>query len=65
MRNKEFPYQKYLSNPAWQTVDHAIERLASNADLIEKTERRYIVGFILKQLVDEGFLNEEKSADSK
>jgi hypothetical protein len=56
MKPKEFPYKKFQATEAWKIVDHAIEELVENKDLTETTARRYIVGFILKQLDDNKLL---------
>ena len=50
MKSKEFPYKKFQATKAWNVVENAIEKLVENKDLVETTARRYIVGFILKQL---------------
>ena len=47
---KEFPYNQFQATETWSVVDNAIKQLAENKDLVETTDRRYIVGFILKQL---------------
>ena len=53
MRNKKntFPYQDYESIPAWKILGQAIEELERNKDLIIQTDKRYIIGFILKEFV--------------
>lgn len=52
MKFKEFPYENLQATKAWNIVDDAIGQLVKNNDLKETTARRYIVGFILKQLND-------------
>ena len=52
----EFPYKEFQDTEAWSVVDNAIEQLVENKDLMETTARRYIVGFILKQLDDNKLL---------
>lgn len=59
MKAKEFPYQKFQATPAWEVVEQAIGKLINNSDLVEKTDRRYIVGFILKELADKELLKTE------
>jgi hypothetical protein len=56
MKFKEFPYKKFQTTEAWSIVDDAIKQLVENKDLVETTARRYIVGFILKQLDDNKLL---------
>jgi hypothetical protein len=60
MKFKEFPYKKLQATKAWSIVDGAIEQLVENKDLVETTARRYIVGFILKQLNDNKLLKKDK-----
>lgn len=50
MKSKEFPYKKFQTTKAWNVVESAIKELAANNDIVETTDRSYIVGFILKQL---------------
>lgn len=44
-------YDHPKKHPAWQVIDSAIEELIENDDLAEKTEREYIVGYVLEQLI--------------
>jgi hypothetical protein len=60
MKFKEFPYEKFQTTKAWNIVDDAIGQLVENKDLTETTARRYIVGFILKQLSDNKLLKNDK-----
>jgi hypothetical protein len=60
MKFKEFPYKKFQATEAWSVVDDAVEQLVKNKDLVETTARRYIVGFILKQLDDSKLLKKDK-----
>jgi hypothetical protein len=60
MKFKEFPYKKLQATEAWGIVDGAIEQLVENKDLVETTARRYIIGFILKQLNDNKLLKKDK-----
>lgn len=59
MTSNEFPYHNFQSHPAWGAVDRAIEKLVDNSDLIEQTHRRYIVGYIVKELSENGLLKSE------
>jgi hypothetical protein len=60
MKFKEFPYKKIQATKTWNVVDDAVEQLVKNKDLVETTARRYIVGFILKQLDDSELLKKDK-----
>jgi hypothetical protein len=55
-KSKEFSYKQLQVTETWGVVDSAIKQLAENKDLVETTDRRYIVGFILKQLDDNKLL---------
>ncbi|HEY2785106.1 MAG TPA: hypothetical protein VGJ05_09045 [Fimbriiglobus sp.] len=48
------PYQKYEETMAWKIIDEAISELVSNRDLKEMTARVYIIGFLVKRLVESG-----------
>lgn len=50
--NKEFPYAHVESLRVWKVLDQGIQDLAANGDLDEKTERKYIVGYLAKLLLD-------------
>ena len=57
---EEFPDKEFQATKAWMIVDDAIERLVENKDLVETTARRYLVGFILKQLNEAKLLKNDK-----
>jgi hypothetical protein len=57
---REFQYNQLQATETWSVVDDAIKQLAENKDLVETTDRRYIVGFILKQLDDNKLLKTVK-----
>ena len=40
--------------PAWKIVDEAISALVANQDIKEATDRCYIVGYLIKCLVEAG-----------
>ena len=44
----------FRTSPARAVIDRAISELVENQDLVEGTLRPYIVGYILKQLLDAG-----------
>jgi len=44
------PYAAYEGTRNWKVLDHAIDELVTNSDLIERTDRAYIVGFLCKAL---------------
>lgn len=46
----ERPYKEYEAHPTWKRVDKAISDLVENQDLVERTARPYIVGYICKIL---------------
>jgi hypothetical protein len=47
------PYVAYESTSNWKALNEAIDELVANSDLIEKTNRAYIVGFLCKALDEE------------
>jgi hypothetical protein len=48
----EHPYDDYEGTALWRQIDAAVRDLVDNGDLLEQTDRRYIVGYITKQLSD-------------
>jgi hypothetical protein len=52
MTSTSHPYQQYEGTALWQAVDHAIDDLVNNGDLIEQTRREYIVGYICKIITE-------------
>jgi hypothetical protein len=45
-----FPYEAQRGTPVWEVVDRAINNLVDNKDIVETTQRDYIVGYICKKL---------------
>ena len=45
------PYQQYESHPYWKQLDKAISALVKNQDLLERTARPYIVGYLCQALL--------------
>lgn len=52
-------YKKYEKMKAWKVIEKSLNDLKNNQDLEEKTERKYIVGYLCKQLTNKHLLNEE------
>jgi hypothetical protein len=46
------PYVKYEGSSLWAAVESAIRDLVANADIVEQTNRNYIVGYLCKVLTD-------------
>lgn len=42
------PYAEYEADPLWPLIQKGIDDLVKNQDLIERTERSYIVGYLCK-----------------
>ena len=42
------PYLLFQGTPLWKAVEKGVSDLIENQDLIEKTNRGYIVGYICK-----------------
>lgn len=50
----DFPYRMLMSHPAWAIIDGALSDLESNDDLELRTARRYVIGYLIQQLVEQG-----------
>ncbi len=59
---KEFPYIEFESTELWSVINQAIEDLVENTDIIETTDRKYIVGYLCKIVFNAGLVcvNTEK-----
>jgi len=57
---KTHPYKELKGTRTWKVVNRAINALVVNQDLVEKTPREYIVGYLTKKLSDEGLTSERK-----
>ena len=47
------PYVKLEGTPIWIAVASAIDDLVQNNDLVEKTPRSYIVGYLSQRIVND------------
>ena len=47
------PYSDYEGTKNWKLLDQAIDELVTNSDLIEQTNRAYIVGYLCKSLAED------------
>ena len=65
MKNNKIPYKSFERLVAWPVIEDAIKSLVDNKDIIEQTDRRYIVGYLVKQLSDKGVLIVAKSVKVK
>lgn len=57
------PYEDYEKTIGWKTIDKAINDLVKNNDLEECTAREYIVGYIVKSLIEAKVLHTEGEAN--
>jgi hypothetical protein len=48
------PYEMYMESQLWKNIDEAITDFVDNNDIVEKTRRDYIVGYICKKLEKRG-----------
>jgi len=48
----EHPYVRYEEGAIWRAVESALHDLVANGDLVRKTNRKYIVGYICKVLAE-------------
>jgi hypothetical protein len=46
----KFPYRKFEDTELWKTIDTALVELEENRDFHLTTARRYVVGYLCKQL---------------
>ena len=49
-----YPYHQYETTLAWKIINQAVSDLVENQDIQETTARVYIVGYLVKRLVEEG-----------
>jgi hypothetical protein len=49
---------------AWKVVDESISDLVANNDIKEMTPRPYIVGYIVKRLMESGTVTKETAVSS-
>lgn len=59
----DHPYRRFEETKLWETVDRAIGELVENQDLEEKTLRRYIVGYLVQELVNAGLVETDSPDD--
>jgi hypothetical protein len=50
----QHPYIEFEGTKAWKVLDAELSTLVGNGDVIEQTDRRYIVGSLCKALAQEG-----------
>lgn len=48
----KFPYEKYQDSKLWCTVQKALNDLVDNNDLALCTNRDYVVGYLVKMILD-------------
>lgn len=46
------PYENYKSHALWKVIEKAIAELVGNQDMLEKTKRDYIVGYLVEKIVE-------------
>ena len=47
------PYENYEADPLWPLIEKGITDLVTNQDLIEQTDRNYIVGYLCDVILKE------------
>ena len=52
-------YDDFLETKIWMVLERGIQDLVANEDLEEKTNRKYLIGYLAKCLSDENCLNRE------
>ena len=48
------PYVQFVDTDAWSILNAALDELVKNGDLVEQTNRDYIVGYLCKALAEKG-----------
>jgi hypothetical protein len=56
MSNRKHPYNIYETHPIWPLISESIDKLVKNGDLIEQTDRSYIVGFFVQELLNNDYI---------
>jgi hypothetical protein len=49
----QHPYVQFEGTKVWQIIDAELSALVKNGDVIEQTDRRYIIGSFCKALATE------------
>ena len=44
------PYETHRGTELWKIVDKAVSDLVENSDIVETTQRNYIVGYLCQSL---------------
>jgi hypothetical protein len=65
MKKPTHPYKNLQKTDLWRVIDRALDDLVSNHDVTEQTRREYIVGYLCKQLKQNGFQRVELRAGSE
>jgi len=47
-QRRTHPYARWEGTPLWKAIDKGIADLVGNNDIIEKADRKYIVGYLCK-----------------
>jgi hypothetical protein len=49
--NTKYPYEEFENSKLWTVIEEALNKLIDNKDLIEQTQKKYIVGYLCKQVL--------------
>jgi hypothetical protein len=49
---RRHPYKHFEGKSIWKVLERGIGRLVDNGDLVERTRREYIVGYLCKQVAE-------------
>jgi len=55
------PYENYKNNELWQVVEKALDDLVENQDIVLQTVDDYVIGYIVKTIIDS---NDKLTKDS-
>lgn len=50
--SQDFPYKDYMDATAWKVIESALADLVENKDIVITTHQDYVIGYLVKALVD-------------
>jgi len=53
------PYIQFENTKLWKAIDVEIEDLEKNNDLVLQTAREYVIGYLCKNLVEDGIVTDD------
>ena len=56
----EHAYKEFEGLVVWKTIDKAIAELEENQDLVLKTPREYVIGYLCRSLIEGYSVDDDK-----